>query len=60
MLRLSALAISTLSLLAPAAIYAQGDLTAANNVTDIEGTWSSNAAISTGGVSDVSDYGRCG
>ena len=45
----AALAI-TLALLAPAA-RAQGDLSAANNVTDLEGTWSSNAAVSTGGVS---------
>lgn len=27
---------------------AQGDLSAANNVTDLEGTWSSNVAVSTG------------
>lgn len=39
----------TLGLLACA--RAQGDLTEANNVTELEGTWSSNAAISTGGVS---------
>ncbi|CAD6572556.1 MAG: Reversal of tor2 lethality [Tremellales sp. Tagirdzhanova-0007] len=38
----------TLALLAPA-IRGQGDLSAANNVTDLEGTWSSNAAVSTGG-----------
>lgn len=44
----AALAI-TLALLAPA-VRAQGDLSAANNVTDLEGTWSSNVAISTGGV----------
>ncbi|WWC71870.1 uncharacterized protein I206_105829 [Kwoniella pini CBS 10737] len=29
---------------------AQGDLSAANNLTDLEGTWTSNAAISTGGT----------
>ncbi|WWD19511.1 hypothetical protein CI109_103972 [Kwoniella shandongensis] len=30
-------------------VFAQGDLTAANNLTDLEGTWSSNPAVSTGG-----------
>jgi len=45
----AALAI-TLALLAPT-VRGQGDLSAANNVTDLEGTWSSNAAVSTGGVS---------
>lgn len=29
-------------------VSAQGDLSAANNVTDLEGTWSSNIAVSTG------------
>lgn len=37
-----------LALVLPA-VRAQGDLSAANNVTDLEGTWSSNAAVSTGG-----------
>ncbi|WVR07802.1 hypothetical protein IAU60_004845 [Kwoniella sp. DSM 27419] len=32
------------------AVLAQGDLSAANNLTDLEGTWSSNAAVSTGGT----------
>ncbi|EIW71798.1 hypothetical protein TREMEDRAFT_38074 [Tremella mesenterica DSM 1558] len=30
-------------------VQAQGDLSTDNNVTNIEGTWSSNAAVSTGG-----------
>jgi hypothetical protein len=41
----------TLAFLAPSLVGAQGDLTSNNNVTDLEGTWSSNAAVSTGGVS---------
>ena len=32
-------------------VIAQGDLTETNNVTSLEGTWSSNSAVSTGGVS---------
>jgi hypothetical protein len=32
-------------------VSAQGDLSAANNVTDLEGTWSSNVAVTTGNVS---------
>ncbi|KAK1922045.1 chaperone for protein-folding within the ER, fungal-domain-containing protein [Papiliotrema laurentii] len=44
---LLALATSALSLAAVS--YAQGDLSAANNVTYLEGTWSSNPAVSTGG-----------
>ena len=32
-------------------VAAQGDLSMANNVTDLEGTWSSNVAVSTGNVS---------
>lgn len=32
-------------------VRAQGDLSAANNVTDLEGTWSSNPAVQTGRVS---------
>jgi hypothetical protein len=44
----------TLALLAPLSqVNAQGDLSASNNVTDLEGTWSSNAAVSTGGVSGI-------
>jgi len=42
------LALSALSL--SSVVSAQGDLTAANNMTDLEGTWSSNAAVLTGGV----------
>ncbi|WVQ84911.1 hypothetical protein IAT38_007074 [Cryptococcus sp. DSM 104549] len=38
-----------LSLLSLSAVHAQGDLSGANNVTDLEGTWSSNSAVSTGG-----------
>ncbi|WVN84947.1 uncharacterized protein L203_100084 [Cryptococcus depauperatus CBS 7841] len=30
-------------------VFAQGDLSAANNLTDLEGTWTSNTAVSTGG-----------
>lgn len=37
-------------------VSAQGDLSAANNVTDLEGTWSSNVAVTTGNVS-VDAYG---
>ena len=46
----------TFALLASSAVRAQGDLSAANNVTDLEGTWSSNAAVSTGGVSPSSVF----
>lgn len=48
MITLAHLALSILSLASMAA--AQGDLSAANNMTDLEGTWSSNAAVMTGGV----------
>lgn len=41
------LALSALTL--ASSTLAQGDLSSANNVTDLEGTWSSNAAVSTGG-----------
>lgn len=43
--------LALLSLPALSLVVAQGDLSAANNVTDLEGTWSSNSAVSTGGVS---------
>lgn len=43
--------LALLSLPALSLVAAQGDLSAANNVTDLEGTWSSNSAVSTGGVS---------
>lgn len=43
--------LALLSLPALPLVAAQGDLSAANNVTDLEGTWSSNSAVSTGGVS---------
>lgn len=43
--------LALLSLPALPLAAAQGDLSAANNVTDLEGTWSSNSAVSTGGVS---------
>lgn len=43
--------LALLSLPALPLVAAQGDLGAANNVTDLEGTWSSNSAVSTGGVS---------
>ena len=49
MITIAHLALSILSLASYAA--AQGDLTAANNMTDLEGTWSSNPAVMTGGVS---------
>jgi hypothetical protein len=42
------LALSALSL--SSAVSAQGDLSSANNMTYLEGTWSSNAAVLTGGV----------
>ncbi|KIR62393.1 hypothetical protein I314_03333 [Cryptococcus bacillisporus CA1873] len=41
--------LALLSLPALPLVAAQGDLGAANNVTDLEGTWSSNSAVSTGG-----------
>nr|ODN99983.1 hypothetical protein L204_02428 [Cryptococcus depauperatus CBS 7855] len=34
-------------------VFAQGDLSAANNLTDLEGTWTSNTAVSTGGFALV-------
>ncbi|WRT70362.1 uncharacterized protein IL334_007360 [Kwoniella shivajii] len=40
----------TLALSSLSSIFAQGDLTAANNLTDLEGTWTSNPAVSTGGT----------
>jgi len=40
------------AVLAAETVRAQGDLSSANNVTNLEGTWSSNVAVSTGGVSD--------
>lgn len=43
--------LALLSLPALTLVAAQADLSAANNVTDLEGTWSSNSAVSTGGVS---------
>lgn len=43
--------LALLSLSAVPLAAAQGDLLATNNVTDLEGTWSSNSAVSTGGVS---------
>ncbi|WWC94733.1 hypothetical protein V866_001581 [Kwoniella sp. B9012] len=46
---LSQLAISFTFALLPLTL-AQGDLSAANNLTDLEGTWSSNSAVSTGGT----------
>ncbi|WVW86020.1 hypothetical protein I302_108058 [Kwoniella bestiolae CBS 10118] len=46
---LSQLAISFTLALLPLSL-AQGDLSAANNLTDLEGTWSSNSAVSTGGT----------
>ncbi|KAK6909559.1 hypothetical protein L486_00789 [Kwoniella mangroviensis CBS 10435] len=46
---LSQLAISFTLALLPLTL-AQGDLSAANNLTDLEGTWSSNSAVSTGGT----------
>lgn len=49
MLTLVTLAVS--ALLSSTAVVAQGDLTETNNVTSLEGTWSSNSAVSTGGVS---------
>ncbi|KAK8853097.1 hypothetical protein IAR55_003798 [Kwoniella newhampshirensis] len=45
----SALTTFTFALLASPSVFAQGDLSAANNLTDLEGTWSSNPAVSTGG-----------
>lgn len=48
MLTLVSLAISALL---STSVIAQGDLTETNNVTSLEGTWSSNSAVSTGGVS---------
>ncbi|OCF40789.1 hypothetical protein I317_05401 [Kwoniella heveanensis CBS 569] len=39
-----------LALIPSTLVLAQGDLSAANNLTDLEGTWSSNSAISTGGT----------
>ncbi|WWD03503.1 hypothetical protein V865_001555 [Kwoniella europaea PYCC6329] len=45
---LSQLAVSFTLALLPLTL-AQGDLSAANNLTDLEGTWSSNSAVSTGG-----------
>lgn len=50
---LSSLLAVPLAILAlrPSLVAAQGDLSGANNVTDLEGTWSSNSAVSTGGVS---------
>ncbi|WVQ67133.1 uncharacterized protein L199_005328 [Kwoniella botswanensis] len=45
---LSQLAVSLTLALLPLTL-AQGDLSAANNLTDLEGTWSSNSAVSTGG-----------
>jgi len=45
----------TLALLASTA-RAQGDLSAANNVTSLEGTWSSNSAITTGSLPSGQDF----
>lgn len=47
------LALTASLILSPVAL-AQGDLSFANNMTDLEGTWSSNPSVSTGGVSPVS------
>lgn len=47
------LALTASLILSPVAL-AQGDLSFANNMTDLEGTWSSNPSVSTGGVSRVS------
>lgn len=41
----------TLALCLLSDVRAQGDLSAANNVTDLEGTWSSNPSVQTGRVS---------
>lgn len=49
----SLLALPLAVLALPRLAAAQGDLGAANNVTDLEGTWSSNSAVSTGGVSRI-------
>ncbi|ODO05407.1 hypothetical protein L198_02100 [Cryptococcus wingfieldii CBS 7118] len=46
---LSSLVAIPLALLSITGVSAQGDLSVANNVTDLEGTWSSNSAVSTGG-----------
>ena len=42
----------SIALIAPIT-QAQGDVSSANNVTDLSGTWSSNVAVSTGNVSDI-------
>lgn len=46
---LSLLSLAVSALLATTPVLSQGDLTETNNVTSLEGTWSSNAAVSTGG-----------
>ena len=51
MISILTFALSTLLATTPA--FAQGDLTEANNVTHLEGTWTSNSAVSTGGVSSI-------
>jgi hypothetical protein len=45
------LSVAVFAAVNPVSVSAQGDLSAANNVTDLEGTWSSNVAVSTGNVS---------
>ncbi|WWC91578.1 uncharacterized protein L201_006524 [Kwoniella dendrophila CBS 6074] len=46
---LSSVALSFGLALLPLTALAQGDISAANNLTDLEGTWTSNAAVTTGG-----------
>jgi len=46
---ISSLVSFTLAIASLNSVLAQGDLSAANNVTSLEGTWTSNAAVLTGG-----------
>lgn len=49
---LTTAALAILAATTTSTVSAQGDLSSTNNITSIEGTWSSNQHVQTGGVSD--------